>query len=82
MRTVHLVFAGAVVALTALTAPALAKSSVAPKGEDGPTTSSCSAYQQAPDGSWVQLPCKENGERSQAPSPQRNSAVPAATRTR
>ncbi len=81
MRTGHLVFAGAVVALAALTVPALANSSVAPKGDNGSASSTCSAYQQAPDGSWVQLPCKEDGERNAAP-PQRHSAAPATTRTR
>jgi hypothetical protein len=65
MRIAHLVFAGALAASTMLAAPAFAKNSDAQKGEDKPTTSSCSAYQQAPDGSWEQLPCKETGERQQ-----------------
>ncbi|QQN61239.1 hypothetical protein JIR23_16300 [Bradyrhizobium diazoefficiens] len=65
MRIVHLVFAGALVASAALAAPVLAKNSDAQKGEDKATSSSCSAYQQAADGSWEQLPCKETGERAQ-----------------
>lgn len=65
MRIAHLVFAGALAAGTALTAPAVAKNSDAQKGEDKAASSSCSAYQQAADGSWEQLPCKETGERSQ-----------------
>ncbi len=81
MRTGHLVFAGAVVALAALTAPALANSPIAPKVADVPSSSTCSAYQQAPDGAWVQLPCKEDGAHS-APQPERHSAAPAATRMR
>lgn len=66
MRIAHLVFAGALVASAALAAPVLAKNSDAQKGEDKATSSSCSAYQQAADGSWEQLPCKETGERAQA----------------
>ncbi|HEX9212773.1 MAG TPA: hypothetical protein VF901_19895 [Bradyrhizobium sp.] len=65
MRIARLVFAGALAAGTMLALPALAKNSDAQKGEDKSTASSCSAYQQAPDGSWEQLPCKETGEREQ-----------------
>lgn len=66
MRIAYLVFAGALVAGSVLTAPAQAKNSDAQKGEDkSASSSSCSAYQQAPDGSWEQLPCKETGERGQ-----------------
>jgi len=66
MRIAHLVFAGTLAASAALAPPALAKNSDAQKGEDkSATSSSCSAYQQAPDGSWEQLPCKETSERSQ-----------------
>jgi len=66
MRIIHVVFAGAFAAAMALTAPALARNSDAQRGEDKSTSSSsCSAYQQAPDGSWEPLPCKETGERSQ-----------------
>lgn len=65
MRTVQVVFAGALAAGTMLAGSALAKSSEAQKSEDKPIASSCSAYQQAPDGSWEQLPCKEAGERGQ-----------------
>ena len=63
MRITHLVFAGALTASAVLAAPALAKN--AQKGEDKAASSSCSAYQQAADGSWEQLPCKETGERAQ-----------------
>lgn len=66
MRIAHLVFAATLAASAMLAAPALAKNSDAQKGEDkSATSSSCSAYQQAPDGSWEQLPCKETGERGQ-----------------
>jgi hypothetical protein len=65
MRITHLVFAGALAASTMMAAPTLAKNSDAQKGEDRSAASSCSAYQQAPDGSWEPLPCKETGEREQ-----------------
>ena len=65
MRIVHLVFAGTLAVSTILAGTALAKNSDAQKGEDKSAASSCSAYQQAPDGSWEQLPCKETGERGQ-----------------
>jgi len=66
MRIAHLVVAGMLAASAALAAPAQARNSDAQKGEDKTTSSSsCSAYQQAPDGSWEQLPCKEAGERGQ-----------------
>ena len=64
MRITRLVLAGALAASAVLTAPVLAKN-VAQKGEDKAAASSCSAYQQAADGSWEQLPCKETGERGQ-----------------
>ena len=66
MRIAHVIFAAALATSAALAAPALAKNSNAQKGEDkSASSSSCSAYQQAPDGSWEQLPCKETGERGQ-----------------
>ncbi|MBR0705870.1 hypothetical protein [Bradyrhizobium liaoningense] len=75
MRIAHLVFAGALVAGSVLTAPALARNSDTQKGEDkSSSSSSCSAYQQAPDGTWEQLPCKETGERAQ---PQTQHRAPA-----
>jgi hypothetical protein len=52
------------IALTAFVAtgiPAQAKHAEAPKATESATSSSCSAYQQAPDGSWTPLPCKETG---------------------
>jgi hypothetical protein len=54
----------AIIALAAFTAPALAKSSGSQKGEDKSSDPSCSAYQQAADGSWIQAPCHETGERN------------------
>jgi hypothetical protein len=74
MRIAHLVVVGALAASTMLAAPARAKHSDSLNGEDKSTNSSCSAYQQAPDGSWEQLPCKETGEREQ---PQTQHRTPA-----
>jgi len=65
MRTVQFVFASALAIGALLTAPAVARNADAQKGEDKASSSSCSAYQQAADGSWEQLPCKETGERAQ-----------------
>jgi hypothetical protein len=67
MRIAHLVVAASLAVSAALAAPALARNAdTQQKGEDKPTSSSsCSAYQQAPDGSWEQLPCKETSEHGQ-----------------
>ncbi|MGX4772186.1 hypothetical protein ACWAUC_20625 [Bradyrhizobium guangdongense] len=66
MRNAYLVFAGALAIGAALTAPAVARNNDAQRSDDRSTSSpSCSAYQQGPDGSWEQLPCKETGERAQ-----------------
>jgi len=65
MRIAYLFFAGALATSAALTAPAVARNVDAQKGEDKAASSSCSAYQQGPDGSWEQLPCTEAGERAQ-----------------
>jgi hypothetical protein len=74
MRINHVLLAVAFAVATMLTAPVLAKNSNAQKGEDKSTSSSCSAYQQAPDGSWEPLPCKETGERSQPQTQNRTSS--------
>ncbi|MDX3967353.1 MAG: hypothetical protein QHD01_12220 [Bradyrhizobium sp.] len=73
MRSIHFVFVGAIAAATVLTAPVQARNSDAQKGEEKSTSSSCSAYQQAPDGSWEPLPCKETGERGQPQTQNRTS---------
>ena len=71
MRIAYALFAGAVAMLVAT--PVLARHSDA-KSEDKSASSTCSAYQQAADGSWTQLPCKETGERNQ---PQTQHRTPA-----
>ena len=77
MRIARLVFATALVALTAAAAPALAKSSDGQKADEKSTATSvgCQAYQQAADGSWTQLPC---GEAGSGGSTQHRSAPKAA----
>ena len=78
MRIAHLVVAASLAISTVLAGPAFARNADAQKGEDKSTSSpSCSAYQQAPDGSWEQLSCKETGERSQ-PQTQHKSGTQGA----
>ena len=61
MRIAKSIFVGSLAALVA--APALAKNSDGQKTEDKPASTSCKAYQRAPDGSWTPLPCGETGAR-------------------
>jgi hypothetical protein len=79
MRIARLIFVGSIAALAGLTGPALAKNSNsnananAQKIEDTPAAQGCHAYQQAADGSWVQLSCQEVGPTSQAPTPHKSA---------
>jgi hypothetical protein len=74
---VGLVFVGAIVASVALASPAAAKNSSpkshadanAQSSDERPDAQGCRAYQQAPDGSWIQLACSEGGGASPAPAP-------------
>jgi hypothetical protein len=52
---------GSIAALAVLSAPVLAKSAGSQKADDKSTASPCSAYEQAPDGSWTPRPCGEIG---------------------
>jgi hypothetical protein len=61
MRIATSIFVGSLAALVLVAAPALAKNSEGQKTEDKRTSASCQAYQRAPDGSWVPLPCGEMG---------------------
>jgi len=66
MRIADVIFVGSLAALVATTAPALARNSQTQKTTDEQTnSSSCHAYQQAPDGSWTALPCSEHGAGTQ-----------------
>jgi hypothetical protein len=60
MQIATMFFVGSAAALVAA-APALAKNSESHRTDDKLEFSSCHAYQQAPDGSWTQLPCQESG---------------------
>lgn len=78
MRIARLIFAGSIAALAVASAPALAKNSNASnanaqKVEDAPVAQGCHAYQQAPDGNWVQLSCQEAGPTAQAPAPHKSA---------
>ena len=78
MRIAKVILAGSAAALL-LTAPALAKKAQIQKTEDQSTSSSsCHAYQQAPDGTWEQLPCQEagGGETQHRPPPKASEEAP------
>ena len=74
MRITQLIFTGSIAALV-LTAPALAKDSNTQKIDEPAASASpaCHAYQQAPDGSWIPVPCQEPGATAQA-QPRHKSA--------
>jgi hypothetical protein len=66
MRITDVIFVSSLAALVATTAPALAKNSQTQKTTDEQASSaSCHAYQQAPDGTWTALPCREHGGATQ-----------------
>jgi len=76
MRLGQAIFFGSAAALLTLAAPTLARNSSAhshtTKATEAPASSSCHAYQQAADGTWMQLPCQEMGSR--APAQPRSAA--------
>lgn len=61
------IFAGLVVALASLTAPALASHSKTQPVVEPPASSSCSVMQPMPDGTWQRQPCQELGSPRQPP---------------
>lgn len=77
MRIAYVIFASGLAATAMLAHPAHAKTSEAQKSEDKSASSSCSAYQQAPDGTWQQLPCKESGARD-LPQPRHKPGTQSA----
>ncbi len=82
MRITRLIFtASALLAL--LTAPVLARNSNVPKTDEAAPAapSACRAYQQAPDGSWIQLPCQA-GSGAQAPAPRKSATKTPDQETR
>ena len=80
MRLGQAIFFGTAAALLTLAAPTLARNSSAnshtAKATEAPASASCHAYQQAADGSWAQLPCREMGSKA---TPQSRSATKSAT---
>ncbi len=60
MQIAKMIFTGSVAALV-MTAPVLAKNPDSQKTDEKSGSASCHAYQQAPDGSWTELPCQEFG---------------------
>lgn len=61
MRKSAGILLGSIAVLSVLSLPVLAKSSAAKKADDKSAASGCSAYEQAPDGSWTPAPCREIG---------------------
>ena len=61
MRIAALIVAAAVLVFAAPAVTVLAKDTGAQKSDEKTSASSCHAYEQAPDGSWHQLPCEEVG---------------------
>ncbi len=53
-----------IVSLALVSAPVLAKSQ---KGDDNSAATACTAYEQAPDGSWTPVPCREIGSGGRKP---------------
>ena len=74
MRITRSIFVGSISVLAALMAPAKNASLNshanvnAQKPDEQPAAQGCHAYQQAADGSWVQLSCQEAGPTAQAPA--------------
>jgi hypothetical protein len=63
MRIKRAIFAGVAAALASLTAPALAHHSKPQPVTEPPASSSCSAMQPMPDGTWQRQPCQESAAR-------------------
>jgi hypothetical protein len=87
MRIARVIFVGSIAALALAATPSLAKNSNsaananAQKVEDKPAAEGCHAYQQAPDGSWVQLACQQAGPTSQTPTPRKSATRNAGEET-
>ena len=72
----RLVFIAAIATSSVLASPAATKNSSpnshadanAQKVDEETEAQGCRAYQQAPDGSWIQLTCREGGSAAPAPT--------------
>ena len=58
MRKSGGILLGSIAVLAILSAPVPAKSQ---KADDKSAAAACTAYEQAPDGSWTPVPCREIG---------------------
>ncbi|HEY6578268.1 MAG TPA: hypothetical protein VIY09_03020 [Rhizomicrobium sp.] len=75
MRIAPSIVAGSIAVLAAIASPVSANTSSlnshananAKQTDEGASSPGCSAYQKGPDGSWVQMPCHEGNEATQAP---------------
>jgi len=65
MPIARVILAGWLAALAVAATPGVARNSAPQKTDDNAASSSCHAYQQAPDGSWTERPCEEQGARAQ-----------------
>jgi hypothetical protein len=65
MRIGIMIVSGSLAVLAALALPAWAKHTPPQKAEEKSTSSSCHAYQAAPDGTWTVVPCQEIGGQTQ-----------------
>ncbi len=76
MRIEYSIFVGSIAVLAALASPVAAKKSNlnsqananAQAAEETPASPACHAYQQAQDGSWVEIACHEGAAGAPAPS--------------
>jgi hypothetical protein len=80
MRITHAMFACSVAALVSWTAPVLASNSKPQPVTEPSASTSCSALQQAADGTWTRLPCQELG--SPQPPPRKSAARNSEQQTR
>ena len=73
MRLGQAMFLGLVAALLTLAVPTLARNPNTAKTSEAPSSASCHAYQQEPDGTWTQLPCQEMGSKVHPKSTSKNA---------
>ena len=81
MRINRVIFAGVAAALASWTAPALASHSKTQPVPEPAASSSCSAMQPMPDGTWQRQPCQELGSPQQQP-PRKSAAQSPEQQTR
>ena len=76
MQITPMILAGSLAAIVATAGPAFAKNTQTPQtsrmDEQTASPAPCRAYQQAPDGSWTELPCQAQGQTASAPRRQQS----------